>query len=284
LTASARFTTIAAVSYYPPTYSPPPYGSSPAVDFSQFAPPGQDDLLAPARRAGILMIVLGVLIALMGACNGGSALLLTPEKMAENQAAMRQLGWPDSPIKPETTRIASAIAGGLTLLVGIIFIVNGAYVRRGTSASITIGMVVTGGVALLVGGLFLMAAIGLLVSPVVAAAMLCVLVVPLALLVWLLTWLIAAARNNPRVAYARQQYQAQFYQYHQYQQAYAGYAGGVPLPPSGYAPVGYGPAQAPPPTSPANLPPQQAASPPPTPSSFDRPPQPGGPDEPPPTP
>jgi hypothetical protein len=242
LTASARFTTIARVSYYPPPYLQQPYASGPSVNLSQFAPPGQDDLRAPARRAGILMAVLGVLIALMGACNAGSALVVTPEKMVENQAAMRELGWPDSPIKPETTRIASAVAGGVTLLVGILFVVNGIYVRRGTPAAVTTGLFLTGGLMLLVGGLCLMAAIALLVSPVMAAAMLCVLLVPLVLLVWLLVWLIGAAKNSARIAYAMQQYQAQFYMYQQQQQMYAQPPSVAPYPP-GYPPSGY--AQAP---------------------------------------
>jgi hypothetical protein len=281
LTPRARFTTIAGVSYYPQPYPQPPYGASPAIDYSRFMPPGHDDLLAPARRAGVLMMVLGVLISFMGACNGGSAMLLTPEKMAENQAAMRELGWPDSPIKPETARTMSAVGGGLTLLVGLAFVVTGVYVRRGTPAAVTTGLVLTGGVTLLVGGLFLLFVIGLVVSPVMAGAMLCVLAVPLALLVWLLVWLVGAARNNSRVVYAKQQYQAQFYQY---QQAYGGYAGGTPYPPSGYAPVGYAP---PPPqpqqqATPSHPAPQQPAPPAaPPPSAFDRPAQPGGPDEPP---
>jgi hypothetical protein len=285
LTASHRFTTIPAVSYYPPPYSQPPYTpAGPAVDYSQFAPPGQDDLLAPARRAGILMAVLGMLVAFMGACNGGSALMLTPERMAENQAAMRELGWPESPIKPETTRIASAITGGLTLLVGIAFVVNGVFVRRGTPAAVTTGLFLTGGLLLLVGGLCLMAIIALLVSPMVAAGMLCIFLVPLLLLVWLMIWLIAASKNSSRIAHAAQQYQAQYFQYQQHQQAYGGYAAGAPYPPAGYGPVGYGqPPAAPmpqglqPPSAPQPAPPSPLQQPP----ASEQPSRPGGPDEPP---
>jgi hypothetical protein len=262
-----------------------PYAPLPGpVDFSSFVPPGQPDLLAPARRAGLLMIVLGVLVALMGACNGGSAALITPEQVTEQQATMRELGVPDSPIKPETQRIGTMILGGLTLLVGILFVVNGVYVRGGRPRAITTGLCLTGAVTLLVGGLFLMCLIALLVAPVVAGAMLCVLAIPLGLLVWLLIWLIGAARNNSQLSYLRQQYQAQFYQYQHNQQAYAAYAGGLPYPAAGYSPVGYppagyGPGYGQPPASQPPSPPAPQSAPMP-PAQTPAPPA-GGPDEPP---
>ena len=45
---------------YPPPYSPTPPG------YGGYAPQSPDQLLAPARRAGVLMIVLGIQIIALG--------------------------------------------------------------------------------------------------------------------------------------------------------------------------------------------------------------------------
>jgi hypothetical protein len=94
------------------------------------------------------------------------------------------------------------------------------------------------------------------------------LAVPLALLGINLFWLAGAVKNAGQIAYARAQYQSQYYLYQQQHQMYAQPPAVAPYPP-GYPPSGY--AQTPPAQPPQSSPP----------AAFDGPPPPGGPDEPP---
>ena len=277
------------MSQYPPSHPPPPYGQPP-FDFSQYVPPAQADLLAPARRAGTLMMVLGALVAMFGFCNAGSAFTTSPEQMAEQQAALRTPGMPESPLSPRGMQIATAVAGVLTLLVGVTLAVNGTYVRRGSSLATTLGLVMAGGLTLLI-GLFVLLSVAAAFGAPMFGAFACVLAVPLGLLIWLLVWLVAAARNNAAVGAAQQQYQAQFYAYQQQQQAYGQPApAAYPPQPPGYGAAGYayGYGYPPPPPAasqgyaapaqqqqaPSQLPPQlppQAPSPPPSAISSETP-------------
>jgi hypothetical protein len=251
----------------PPQYQPPPYAPpQPPIDFSSYRPAG--DLLGPSRRAGVLLLVLGGLVALMGTCNLAGAVYLGPEEMAEQQAQFKSMGLPPSPMDAGTQRVLSGVLAGLTLLVGMALAVNGTFVRRGSAVATTLGLVMTGGLALLLGLFVVMFALGaaLVAPPMLVGA--CIMAVPLGLLAWAFIWLVAAARHGPRLAAAQQQYAAQYHQLQQQQLAYAQPGGyGVPygasVPQQPYAPQPYGyagPAYAPPqgrqpvdPGSPPNL-------------------------------
>lgn len=247
------------MSQFPSPYPSLPY-APPPIDFSGYQAP--EDLLRPARRAGTLVIVLGVLIGLFGACNGGQAIVQSPADIAEQQAELRKAGLPtESPFSFEAIRTINVVGGVLLLLLGVGLIVNGVYVRRGSSGAAVVGLVLTGGLGLLAGATVLLFVIGAFMAPLLGV-MACMFVVPFALLIWAFVWLVSAARHGSRVAAAQQQYQSQYYHYWQQQQAYGqtpGYP--MPYPPQGYGsptppapwPQGYGAPTAPPagPSTPA---------------------------------
>jgi hypothetical protein len=219
----------------PPQQQPSPY-APPPVDFSQYMPYGQPDLLGPARRAGALMMVLGALLAMFGACNGGSALVRSPESIAQEQQKMQAAGMLEAGMTPETMKTAAAVAGGLTLLVGIAFLVNGVYVRRASGAAITVGIVLAGGLTALT-GMFLFVCVVMALRAPLMLGLACVFAVPFGLLAWLDVWLIQAIRSNAQVNALRTQYQAQFAGYSQQYPGYAPNPYGYAYPPQ---PPGYG--------------------------------------------
>ena len=210
------------MSQYPPPYPPSPY-VQPPIDFSHYQPP---DLLVAARKAGLLVIVLGVLFALFGACNGGQALIMSPEDMAAQQAELQKAGFPaESSFSPQAIRIMNGISGTLILLLGLALIVDGVYVRRGSGVATITGLILTGFLGVITGGLVLVFFIAAFAMPLIAGLG-CMFTVPLGLMVWAFVLLIAAARQRPQLAAAQQHYQAQFYHHQQQQQQPFGYAGG----------------------------------------------------------
>jgi hypothetical protein len=226
------------VSQYPSPYQQPPAGGGAGFDFSQYVAQGApSELLAPARRAGVLMIVLGALIAMLGTCNGASAYVMTPEQYAEQQAAMKATGLPESPqLDMQMMHRMTIVMGAVTLVVGLAMVVDGVQVFRGSRIAVNIGLFLAGGLTLLLGLMTLVMLLGGLMAPMMFAFA-CVFALPTGMFVWLMYWLYAAAKNNSRLAMVRQQYQQQFAQYGKYQQAYAMNPGMYGMP---YAPAGYG--------------------------------------------
>jgi hypothetical protein len=275
------------MSQYPSPYPAPgapqpqqvpaaPYG----YNFDYYQPYGQPtgDPLGPARRAGMLMYVLGGLLAVVGACNGVSSLATSPQQILQQQAEFMPAGQ-QSPLSPEATRTMAVVFAVLTLGLGIGLILLGTWVRRGSLGAAWTGIVLTGGAVLLL-LLMVLATIvaGASGSPILFVAT-CVFVIPLALFGLQLVWLIQAARAAPRVAAMRnhqQNYQAQLWQYQQQQQqpyAQGGYAtASAPMQPSPYgtggAPQGYATAPPPPPQA---TPPPPAPPPPPAGGNDDGP-------------
>lgn len=239
------------MSQYPSPYPPAPY-AQPPIDFSTYQPAG--DLLGPARRAGTLVIVLGALVAMLGVCDLGRALFVGADEIAQQQAQLNSMGLPQSPLDPKMIRVTAGVCAGLTLLVGLALAVDGVYVRRGSSIATTLGLVMVGALGLLVCLFILLFAVGAFMAPPLAAVS-CVMTVPLGLLIWAFVWLLAAARQGPRLAAAQQQYAAQYYHLQQQQHVYA-QPGGYGAP---YAPQGYGYPTPPPQQSPQ---PQQGQDPP----------------------
>jgi hypothetical protein len=213
-------TTIARVSQHPPQYPQPPY-FQPQFDFSQYYPVGSADLLAPARRAAILQGVLGALVLMCGVFIGGVAWkadLPVDEIVSTSGMTVPQL--PEGVTLERMLRIAYTVIGGCGAFTGVLLLVLCFFVRRGTIGPIVTSIIFESAVILVlvlnvVGALVQMAA-----NPAIGLVSLILAGVPLAAFGLNVLWLIAAARNGPRLRIAQQQFQAQFYQYQQQQPAY----------------------------------------------------------------
>ena len=209
------------MSQYPPP-SPPP--QQPYFGYPPPRPPSPEELLAPARRAGILMIVTGVLCVACGLCTAYQARNFDPGAANLPPEVARQMEQQMTLFETQTGmsfQKAMAAVGIVPLAVGAVIGGMGFFVRGGSfgwiiAASVLVGMLLLGAGLILLIGLIQ----GLSAGPAFALAATCVYGVPFLLLALLLVWLIQAARASSRVALAKQQYQAQVWHYQQYQQAY----------------------------------------------------------------
>jgi hypothetical protein len=246
------------MSQYPSPYSPPP-PYPPQQTFGYYPMP-QGDPLAPAKRASILMFVLGALVLLGGTCIGAmSAAMRSVNFPPEQKQQMDQ--WEQMAGMP-VERLFLVI-GVFLLAMGVVLVVLGFFVRRGGLGSIITASILTGLILLW----SLVSTAGALLHPANADAGvgICMGVFMIAAAGTLLVLLVNAAKASGRVAMAKHQYQAQYWQYQQNMQAYG----------SGY---GYGQQQQQPPAPgayPYPPPPQQQMQPPPPP-----PPSTGGSDDP----
>jgi hypothetical protein len=201
---------------YQPPYPPP--GSNYPAGFDYYQPQ-QTDPLAPARRAGVLMWILGGLLLLLGGCNLASAMTMPLEEAYRQQAALLPPG-ESLPVTVEQFGRFLIAAAVVTMGVGVVLVVLGSFVRSGRRAPIIVSILVVGLLALLMGLLVLIALLRMTVQP--AMGMLgCAFAVPLSLLVLLLVWLIQANRAASQVERMRaysQQYWQQAYQQQWYQQ------------------------------------------------------------------
>jgi len=186
-------------------------------------------LLAPARRAAILMFILGGCSMLCGACAGIFSLL---DLSHLPQAQMDQLKASEAAIHAQmpgvTLQGLMGFIGIVTLVLGVLLIAIAFFVRRGTRGGAIAGMCLVGPVmAYLLFDFFAVA-----MSGAQAAAGLVFLILPLGACVLLLTWLIQAFRNAAHLPGVQAQYQAQYQQYQQQAMMY-GHVGGIAPPPSG---------------------------------------------------
>lgn len=220
------------MSQYPP-YPPTAYPEAP-IDFSYYTPP-QANLLAPARRAGILQAIVGSLLLICGVGIGAIPWTLDMgDLIAQSGMAMPQL--PPGMSVEQLFRIAYTTIGAAGALFGLALLVLAIFVRRGGAGPAITSIVIEGLVLIflgvnLVGTVFQMGS-----QPVAGVFAVIIVLLPIALLGLNVAWLVSAARNASRISAARQQYQAQYHQYQQYQQAYT-QAGGYGV---GYPPQGYG--------------------------------------------
>jgi hypothetical protein len=214
------------VSQYPSPYSPPPQ-----QQFPNYYSPAGPDPRGPARRASILMFVLGALGLLCGVGMGLMAAVVTPQQFAATPQAAKiqqievQLGMP---IQQLLGIVAAAVG-----IPALLFVILGFFVFRGGKVAMILSIVLTG-ITLLLLALNLLS--GLAGGGADAMAGACMIGVPTVLCVLLLVWLSQALRAAPTLAAMGQQYQAQ---YAQHQQQYQAYQQQQP----GY---GYGPQQQPP--------------------------------------
>jgi hypothetical protein len=202
----------------------PPTGYAPGYDY------GQGDVLAPAKRAGIMMYVLGGLVLASSACCVGAGVSL-PRLMAERPEAFAELQEiPNASIG--MIQISMYIMAGFVFVGGLVMIILGTFVRGGSKGAIITSLIVTVLAMLLLALWLLTSAARLLSPPGVHSLGLCILIAPLALFGLLLYFLIAAMRGADRAMAG--QYAMQYWQYAQQQQAYGqqyGYPQQPPQPP-----------------------------------------------------
>jgi len=194
---------------FPPNYPQQPQQQPPNYPGYYYSP--APDPLAPARRASILMFILGALSLCCGLCLGGIAALW--DTMAQqNQQALQ-------PLEQELSRmhlsaaVAFGIMAAIAVLPGLIYIVLGFFVRRGSMGAVIASIVLDSLIILLF--LFIVVA-GSLGGGSPAAV--CFYVLPLALTIWLLVWLIQAIKGASKQAATAEHYQQQYWQYQQQQQ------------------------------------------------------------------
>jgi len=222
------------MSQYPP---PPPYPPSQqqqqpqqpgyGYDFSYYQPQQQDPL-APARRASVLMFILGGLIVLPSFCCGAMGLAL-PGMMAQQPGLFSEMS--AAGMTPEALQVTLVVVAGVALFIGVAMIVLGRFVRGGGIGPVVTSIVLVALIAIYL----LLNGLGAVVLPnmtppqkVLGCAMS---VFGLAILGVLLLWLIQAAKAASRVATMKSQYQQQYWQYQQQQQMYqSGYVAPPPVP------------------------------------------------------
>lgn len=232
------------MSQYPPPYQPPQPGYATPPGY----PPMSPSVLGPARRAGILMFVLGGLSVLGGLCCGISGSMI--EQIIAQQPAMAQDLPPEA--TPEVLRIGLLVVAAVSVVYGIGLVVLGLFVRKNSKAAIITSIVVAGLTLLYLAFTFIKAAVGGVQQGPEAVTGICMAFIPFGLYGLLLFWLIQAIRNVSAARAAGQYppeylaYLQQHYAYQQqvWQQQQQQQGGQVPPPP----PPAAAPSPPPPPT------------------------------------
>jgi hypothetical protein len=214
-------------------YSSPyslPQGYPPGYGY--YDPTGQ--ILAPAKRAGLTMIILGSLILAYFTCNAGYFFIAGPEDLAQNPMIANN---PNAPHLTSETMKKLGVGMSVALgAIGLAMIVLGVVVRRGHRSSIVASIVISAVMALVFAGVSLLTAIAGIMAPILFACS-CGSAIPLGVVILILYWLVQGLKATAQLQAVQMQYQAQMWQYQQTQQAYG--QGGA---------YGYGyPAQPPPP-------------------------------------
>lgn len=205
------------MSQYPSPYNVPQQYSA-AYGYDPFT-----YYLAPARRASVLMFILGGLGLACGLCIGVVIMIAPLEQVIEQSGVdfseFRQMGY-----APE--KVLRVMYGGMSIVAtifAIALIVLAAFVRRGGLGAIVTSLVLCGLVILLL--LLSLASVLVQLGRLAGAAET---VISLFLIGGLLSifilqfvWLIKAARASSAVRILRQQHQMQYWQYQQQHQMYA---------------------------------------------------------------
>jgi hypothetical protein len=212
------------VSQYPNPYNAP----QPPVGYGGGSPYGYGDpsvqALAPCRRAGVLMVVYGVLIIL-----GGAALMalsvMAPDHVIE-QVIQQQRATMNSSIELTVELVRSVYMGmGVVIAaLGVLYLILAVFVRRGGRGATVTGIVFTILVTLFT-GCNAFAALGHGAEGLLS-------LIPLALTVWLLIWLFQANSAAGQWQNWKNQYAGQYYQYQQQQQMQGQYPPPYQQPPA----------------------------------------------------
>ncbi len=182
------------------------------------------DLLAPARKAGVLMIIIGSIGLVCGLCFGGLGFgwdefvsNANPDDLANLMQIEAQFGI--------TAKVMLMVVGGGCLVVGLLYLVFGIVARGGGAFGIYASMAL----AILMGLYVAINAIALLATggggnPLQLVVGACFTVFGLGATILLVTWLVQAARNIGRIRelreYQRNLYTRHVQQYSAYQQYY----------------------------------------------------------------
>jgi hypothetical protein len=215
----------------PPPYPYPPYPSpyAPPQAAAYYAQPPAETLLAPARRAGILMIVLGALMFLFAACVAViGALIPNMRTQPEIQDAIAKL---EAQLGGQVSVQTLFVVMGVVLtVISVLYIVAGAFARRGGMGAAVTSLVLASLVLLYL----VFNGVGSLLMPGGAGAA-CFSLLIAGIHVLLVVWLIQAIRASTRVKLLQMQqaqYAAQYWQYQQAQaqaqEATGGYGYGAP--------------------------------------------------------
>lgn len=208
------------MSQYPSPYSPPSYTPT----YGMFP-----DVLAPARRAGLLMIVLGALMFVYALCNGGSTALLSSEEMQKFQQDLTTAAG-ESPFSSETMRRMTLVFSGIIALLGVLYIFCGIMTRRG-SAPATIMSIILNSLFLIGSVLFLAVTVFMSFAMPMMLIGACLMLAATSLFGLAEFWLFQAMKVPAQISAMQQQYQMQMWHYQQQAQMYS--AGGYP---QGYSP------------------------------------------------
>jgi hypothetical protein len=196
------------------------------------APP---DSHAPAKRASVLMFILGPIILLLGGCFAAmpSMLAMAPPDQARQMYDQFQNTYH---VSASEINVVFVVIGVVVLLVGLALLIMALFVRRGGKVATILAMVVTGLILLNSAGGLLLALLHM--TDASALGGLCTNTFVLAIFGLLFVWLTQAFRASGKIRHAQQQYQAQYWQYQQNMQAYmhAQQQGGYPN--QGYAQAG----------------------------------------------
>lgn len=204
---------------YPPQYQnpypyPPGYGYDP-----------MQAMLTPARRAGLLMIIMGFLMLACSLCCIG-VVLIPPEQLQEQLTQMESRSGQATPLTAEELRMGSIAIMVVLIGLGLPTIIVGFLVRRGGGASITVGIVLSILLLVLV-GLYLVAGVVRGGGAADLVVGLCTMILPVTFIVLQLVWLVQAMRARGAIQAMQTQYQQQYWQYGQQQQQMYGYAPGA---------------------------------------------------------
>ncbi|HSV14434.1 MAG TPA: hypothetical protein VLI90_09250 [Tepidisphaeraceae bacterium] len=207
------------MSQYPSPYSPPP-------QYPGGYYPAPPDPLAPAKRASLMMFILGPLVILAGTCLSLFASALNQVTLQPDQQQAIDQVEKTTGVPAHTLFMA---AGVVMFVVGLLIVVLGLFVRRGGMGATITSCIVTALILLWLG----MNLLGAALHPMGASAGLgiCFGVGIFILFGGLLALLVAAARAARGVAAGQQQLQAQYWQYQQNMQSYGGYHAPMTPPP-----------------------------------------------------
>jgi hypothetical protein len=186
------------------------------------------DALLPAKRASLMMFIMGPLILLTGACMASvpSMVHMVPPTPEFTQA------WQQMEDQLHGNAEIKMIAGGsVSAVIGLAMLILAFFVRGGGRTACIFGTTLVGLLSLysamnLLAGLFIGNIPGV-----------CMSVLMFALFGLTLAWLIQAIRASRNVSLAQQQYAAQYWHYQQTMQAYANAGYGYGVPSQGQPPV-----------------------------------------------
>ncbi|HEY8666695.1 MAG TPA: hypothetical protein VIL86_08530, partial [Tepidisphaeraceae bacterium] len=235
------------MSQYPPQPSPqftppphPPLSPQQPQGYGGYYP--VQNPRGPARRAGVLAIILGSLLLLSGGCCGLGVVAFGSAQMnAEQQQVFQDIA-NKSGISMEQVLAMLKVFAVMVLVLGVVKTGVGIWILGGSKSAAITGIILTGVQLLVLAWVMVSAAVRGGGNAVGGICMLCVY---LGLLILLFVWLIQAVKLAPQVLAARaggsaeygQQYQ-QYWQHQQYQQQQAmqqqqpGYGYGYPQQPA----------------------------------------------------